>query len=141
MQAASLVDVFPTILDLLKLAPTGAVQGASLLNVMAAGEEADPERRIFSTLKDSHDALRSGNWKLIREGKRSDSYSLYDLELDPGESVDRWSVNPVEGSVLKQELQWQLRQDQRLRDSQPPVPSTEELDPELQKQLRALGYL
>ena len=67
--------------------------------------------------------------------------SIDDLELDPGESVDRWSVNPVEGSVLKQALQWQLLQDQRLRDSQPPVPSTEELDPELQKQLRALGYL
>lgn len=141
VQPASLVDVTPTVLDLLDLGPRGSFQGASLLGVVSAEEKPDLERNLLSTLKKSHDSIRSGNWKLIREGRRSDSYTLYDLARDPGESLDRWSVNPIEGSVLKQELHWQLLQDQHLRDSQPPVPTTEDLDPKLEKELRALGYL
>ena len=140
-QPASLVDVTPTVLELLGLSFPVLTQGHSLLGVMLDPSAEDPKQNLVAILKDSHDSLRSGRWKLIRNRVHSDSFRLYDLERDPHESVDRWSTHPIQGGVLKQELKWQRVQDAALRARQPPVPVSGELDPKTAEQLRALGYL
>ena len=139
-QPASLVDVTPTVLELLGLPFPVVTQGQSLLGAMLDPRAEDPQKNLVAILKDSHDSLRSGRWKLIREGVQSDSFRLYDLERDPEERLDRWATHPIQGSVLKQELLWQRVEDSALRALQPPVPVSEELDPDTAAQLRALGY-
>jgi len=102
-QLASLIDVAPTLLDLLGLlAPTpfGAVGGDTL----AAGRDGDrvgrslldPRPRLVRFFTDQGltlTALRDGRWKLIAE-QPSGRAHLFDLATDPGERRDLAAVDP-----------------------------------------------
>jgi len=75
---ASLVDVTPTILDLLGISPSKQYQGQSLLEDRA-------RMALFATdYSLGFLGLRDGRWKLIHELESGQS-SLFDLSADPDE--------------------------------------------------------
>jgi len=132
-----LVDVLPTVLELLELPSLEHLQGRSLLPVLH-GAEPIP-RPVFSQWirVGKFWALRDGDWKYLREMR---SHRLYDLSHDPGEQTDLAASEP--------EIYWRMRQqtDEFVRQSWdvsyalqhgPPV----EVDEETRQQLEAMGYL
>jgi choline-sulfatase len=141
------VDLWPTLLDLLKLPPLEAVDGQSRLPELmaAAGGEPAPPRDTprFAHLDQSWGrsnqeprpmvAVREGPYRLVRpHGAQG---RLYDRTDDPREQVD---VGEDEPEVL---ARLQAFADEYLE--RPPAPWTAsdvELDDAQLEQLRALGY-
>jgi Sulfatase len=76
---ASLIDLAPTVLDLLGLTPVPDYQGASLL---APGER---PALFFTDYSLPLAGVRDGKWKLITE-LNSSRAKLFDVETDPGET-------------------------------------------------------
>ncbi|MFH1470069.1 MAG: sulfatase [Pseudomonadota bacterium] len=134
----STVGVAPTLLDAAGLDPlTPARDGASLLP-LAQGAEACAEGEVFATTVAGRlmerppldYAVRGRGRKLIgHEGGRSE---LYDLCVDPGETVDMAAERPAEASALRAIL------DAHVSGSEILAPS---FDPATRAALQALGYL
>ena len=64
--------------------------GESLIPLIFRNIAASTQRPRHAKLRDSHDSIRIGDWKLLREfrnqsGRSFNSYSLYNLESDPKE--------------------------------------------------------
>jgi hypothetical protein len=105
---ASLVDVAPTVLDLLGLVPPTQWQGLSLL-------EPAPRLALFCTdYSLGLVGLRDGRWKLIHELESSRS-SLFDLDTDPGETTDLAPSEAARTAVYRNHLQqWAAAQKYRV---------------------------
>jgi len=102
------VDLMPTLLELLGIDAEGhgAVwEGASLLPLLR-GEDS-PEMAALSELRVDRahrlDSIERGRWKLILDQSEG-SFSLFDVESDPEESVDRSEENPRIVAELEREL-------------------------------------
>jgi tetratricopeptide (TPR) repeat protein len=132
-----IVDVMPTLLQLVDVPPPPAVQGASLLplargerlNLMALSESWFPRFHYgWSELQ----AIQDERFKLIRAPRRE----LYDLERDPHEAVDLALSDPRRVETLERAL------DERLAATGgggiPKAP--EAVDSETAERLLALGY-
>lgn len=132
---ARLVDVAPTILELLGGAPLAGTDGVSLAPTLAGLEQKIPPAFVetyqpwtsygWSPLK----AVRQESWKLIVAPKPE----LYDLEKDPAEA--RNLLEQDRGKA--RELSELLRQAEAL----PAAGSKVAGDAEVVNRLRALGYL
>ena len=152
-----LVDVAPTILDLLGLERPSGMQGRSLLADMLAGPSreavvAPQYAKSNVVLVERHgetpgsvvwDSLRLGRWKLLRATHRRlrvprVEYELYDLERDPEEVLDLWGARPVVGHALRQMLEVKIARDERLELESEAV---DEIDPSVLENLRGLGYV
>ena len=136
----SLVDVAPTILELLDVSPLPPASGSSL--VPALHGEAVVRPPILAELRSALDwrrvdAVIDGRWKLMEHRVRG--ISLYDLAADPGERRNLAATRPGVAKRLYGELQ-ALKLASRGRgetvDAAPAAP----LDPELSRHLEALGY-
>jgi choline-sulfatase len=147
------VDLLPTVLELLEVAlPRGLeIQGKSLLPRMRTAAEPPPSPFAFATSRASTvrfadrgyrldpsrriQAVRSSQWKLIRYPVTAgDVLELYDLAADPGELRSLTRERPAVGEDLRRRLdQWQA--------AGHPAPSSPEIDPEVEEQLRSLGYV
>jgi len=124
-----LIDLAPTVLDILGLESPAPWQGVSLLPLVR-GEEVDPLLAISQVEKEPDppiEALRTGRWKLYA-GK------LYDLQLDPAERFDASTGRTDLVRALKFRLS-ELTAGGELAAE--PI----ELDPETRERLEALGYL
>jgi arylsulfatase A-like enzyme len=138
-----LLDVAPTILDLLGLTPfPRGYQGRSLLQLIT-GSESDqvlPEPFISSAM--ARRAAIQWPWKIIRDGKL-ESYEMYNLEEDPLEQHDRGVGNQENASAHYQRIIERIGLPVFRPSSTLPTPSpTPPIDdPELTEKLRALGYL
>ena len=132
-----IVDVMPTLLELLEIPAPPAVQGTSLLplvrgerlNLMALSESWFPRFHYgWSELQ----AIQDGRFKLIRAPRRE----LYDLERDPLETTDLAASDPRRVETLERAL------DERLAavggGGTPKLP--EAVDSETAERLLALGY-
>ncbi|MBU2574056.1 MAG: hypothetical protein KKH28_08285, partial [Elusimicrobia bacterium] len=65
------------------IAPNKDAQGRSLKSLLSGGETgAGSAQYTFGESSVGGKAIRSGKWKLIRSGKKTE---LYDLKQDPGE--------------------------------------------------------
>jgi arylsulfatase A-like enzyme len=131
----SLVDVLPTLLDALSLPVPEGLDGVSLWPTLARG--ADPPAReivAHNTLR-GHDrqALLAWPWKLVVDAEGGAS-ELYDLAADPGETRDLRAAEPERAAQLLARLR------ERLPAGAPARAREVELDPELRRELRALGY-
>lgn len=136
-----LLDLTPTVLELLGLAPDGALSGTSLLPLVE-GDTPASGRPSFA-VGDQRLSLRTDQYKLIwtaalwTDTQRSEErYELFDLTRDPAEQHDLLAAGPApaEFEALRAQLDaW--------REATEDTGGDEPLDPEVAAQLRKLGYL
>ena len=102
--AVSLVDIFPTIQQILRLSPETQTDGESLLPAMR-GEKLKMPFRFIQKVQGEQSifAARNSRIKLIATMKESVEYELYDLASDPGEEK-----NLLENQPMPADLQAQL---------------------------------
>jgi arylsulfatase A-like enzyme len=143
--AAQLLDLTPTVLDLLGEPLRRLGHARSLARILRGQDSPDPQpeiflqRRLYETetvgnirVKGEKTAVRAGRWKYI-EAPEEGTYELYDLETDPRELHNLYRPSVVEASVLARKLQaW------RQSVPSPPVLSVSEEDA---RRLRSLGYV
>jgi arylsulfatase A-like enzyme/Flp pilus assembly protein TadD len=132
----SLVDVFPTLLDLAGLAPQAGIDGASLLPALLdptidLGHAAYVETYFPMYHFGWHPlrGLRDGRYKLIQASRAE----IYDLAADPGETADIASANGLRAERMRAAM-----------DSLAPpareAPDRARLDAATRARLAALGY-
>ena len=156
VEPVALVDLVPTLLDLLGIPGEGVQQGQSLLPLVrgepfvrkghvAASKLAHPNPRGFVP-ENSTDSfmLLDARWKLIHrsQAKRAGirETELYDRPADPGEKTNVATSFPAEAARLTEEVrQWIAAQDQVRTLVGRGKQST--LDPKAIERLRSLGYL
>ncbi len=132
-----LVDVVPTLLEVLGLPVPDHLQGESLLPLVE-GDEAFA-RPVFSQWLAGGRivALRDGDWKYIRIKRQE---QLFDLSTDPQESLDRLSARQEVLARLQERVDEIIGESYAFAETQtkarPP-----ELEQETREQLESLGYL
>ncbi len=143
-----ILDVLPTVADLLGVALDGEVAGRSLLPVMMGDEV---EHRVAMAGENRRGtariALRDGRYKYIAAiekgppahempGPPAPRVQLYDLEVDPGETTNLARKRPQ----LEQQFARQLANWFNELGGPPVEVKTRELDEKLRERLKALGY-
>ncbi len=153
-----LIDIMPTILDILNVTYDGPVQGTSLLELMRTGErDEDPPAISESTVVGpERRSIRKDGYKYIWIEKPNEihmytfrgirRHELFDLRKDPGEKHDICGENRELAEkyhgMLEEQLQESLSIGKALRQNYEPVEHTKkEIDGELIDNLRALGYM
>ena len=141
LEQVRLIDIAPTILDLVDARPLDVTDGESLVGLIR-GDASQSPRLAHSATYGSHSArsVRDGEWKLIEQssGWAADEYrwsrrvrELYHLSLDPEEQHDVIREAPPILTFLGSEL-----------ESRPPSRDLDfELSPEAEQRLRSLGYV
>jgi choline-sulfatase len=138
------VDLFPTVLEALGLEAVSDVDGVSLLPMLEGKPPAVPSYAV-SEFRAAFRSVRVGRWKMIagQDGGRR----LFDMEGDPREQVDQARRAPIAGRMCEQHLAEFLAspaKTSRYREANVPQrrfkPGLVKQDPELRKQLEALGY-
>ncbi len=133
--AVRLVDVAPTILDLLRLPVLEGIDGISLAELIRGADQTIPaafveaRRPWLSYGWAPLEAVREGSWKLIAAPRPE----LYDLATDPNEMKNL--VN--EQRDVARRLSKSLREIKLL----PAVNAATAVDPESLSRLQALGYV
>ncbi len=131
------VDVMPTLLEVIGAAVPEDVDGKSLLPAIH-GEDAEGGAMTLAFLaleKREKRSLVIDGLKLIGDNRSVDR--LFDLENDPLELEDQAPERVFERGFMGQELralEWELAARRRSAEQV-------EIDPELRKQLEALGYI
>lgn len=99
-------DMMPTFRSIID--PTEdseTLDGISLLPLLEGreGEQQEHENLYFEFAERSSQAVRKGEWKLIRLNieKEGDHYELYNIENDPGETTDLSAQYPEKVEELK----------------------------------------
>lgn len=131
----SLIDVGPTIYDLVDVPTPEAVQGESLLP-LAEGTETEDRVAISAALNGQMLACRTTEWKCFWRVE-DDVVELYDLEADPGETRDVSDEHPEVVSRFRETMTDHLDAAEQTDVS---LPEIEEGDATRQR-LRDLGYL
>jgi arylsulfatase A-like enzyme len=132
---AGLDDIAPTVLDLLQLPPDPTLPGRALFR----GDSSTP---TFARLMlDGHDLAmaREARWKLVWD-LAEDEQALFDLTADPLEA------KPVAPSATPESVAAHSRLQRAIAHGVEHPPSggagaTAPLPPEIEKSLKALGYL
>jgi arylsulfatase A-like enzyme len=142
---AGLIDVMPTLLDLVGLETPKAAQGVSFAGSLAASAAPPADRRIFAQVSQDTFAMemvREGNEKLVRHtrGPLAGRHELYDLERDPQERQDRAARAANRVAALGQHLD-ALHAISVHAAAQVPAARLKKLDPTTEKALRSLGYI
>jgi arylsulfatase A-like enzyme/Flp pilus assembly protein TadD len=132
---ARLIDVAPTVLELLRFPPPDGIDGVSLAALFSGRDRSGAPAYVetyqpwlsygWSPLR----AVRSDGWKFI-DAPRPE---LYDLRSDPGETRNRWDESPEQAHRLKALL--------RKAVEAPAAAARPAADPEALARLRSLGYL
>ncbi|HEX2253380.1 MAG TPA: sulfatase [Thermoanaerobaculia bacterium] len=150
-QTVELIDVAPTVLDLLGLPPAAESHGVSLVPYLerpgAGGGTGRPQFTEYG--ETGIRTVRAGTWKLIANPENHQPYcipgapaghyplqpvELYDLAADPGEQHDLAADHPVRVRELTGLADRRFSGLRRRAE-------TQEVDAELRKELEALGYV
>jgi iduronate 2-sulfatase len=83
---AELVDLYPTLADLVNLKPTTPVDGVSL-TPMLRDAAATVKDAAFTQARNGY-AVRTSRWRYIEWEGGEQGTQLYDMEKDPGESMN-----------------------------------------------------
>ncbi len=134
-QSVSMIDIMPTILDMLEIDYQGFSEGMSLLPILTGSDIT--RRPIFSESKHykcRHDySIFDDNWHLIKlKGK---GFKLFDLITDPGEKNDLFKSRPdIEKKLTPQLIKWIKQLKPRF------APTDKETNKKQLDKLRSLGY-
>jgi arylsulfatase A-like enzyme len=130
------IDIGPTIAELCGLEAPAEWEGTSLVPALA-GRKLSPLPAVSEQAHVPFASLRTGSAKYIRGV--APAAQLYDLERDPSEADDLASS----GDPREAELDARLEEWLRAHAAWPPPDPGEvaEMDPDLVKELRELGYL
>ncbi len=148
-----LVDLMPTILDLIGIAVPPNLDGASLAQAILGRAQDVPRRPVFSELHTAfgdcrrlhlrdqclvdRTAVQTDRFKFMTS-KIPEFEMLYDLVSDPGETRDVLAQHPVEAAALRA----LVRQYGSAGSSGVFTPgTTPQMDDVTREQLRALGYV
>ncbi|MCB1055107.1 MAG: sulfatase-like hydrolase/transferase, partial [Acidobacteria bacterium] len=145
-----LVDLAPTLLEILGIEVPGSFQGRGLRPVLEGGDA--PRRPIYSITPDSYPqryaGVRLGPWKLIRTVDKAHhrrvSEHLFQLEEDPSEVQDRLAGEPEVAAGLRRILDagpWNRPEGATVPGGERETLDPDSLDPEVRDSLRSLGYL
>lgn len=150
-QPVGLVDVMPTVLDLLGVEGSDRLQGHSL-SPLLEGKSRSAPRPIVSGFHKGWRTALVGSHKLIQRTWQNPA--LYDLGEDPGETEDLQQDRPVTLRYLRgmlglalaghEDAEAPTRNRARARKQKSPrdhEPEETDIDPETKEQLRALGYV
>jgi len=121
-EQVSQIDIMPTIFDFLGLPMLEGWKGRSLLPPLQGDPSGLPQETYAETmpcgwqaLKDDQRriwCLRTPKWKLIHNDfapREPSRYELYDLEMDPGETLDVLDQNPDVANEMKRKLHAWMR--------------------------------
>jgi len=132
---ARLIDVAPTLLDMLGLPPIAGASGQTLVPLFA-GRTKEAGRAYLETREpwiaygwSPLSAMREARWKLIQAPRPE----LYDLAADPGERENVLARNREKTVALVREL--------RAAEGAPAADARSSGDAEAITRLRSLGYL
>ncbi len=106
-----LVDLAPTLADLLGITPPAGWQGESLIGVIDDPEP--PPRLVVAYLGDGTRAAIVGDAKLVLGPGMAERY--FDLQADPGETKDVLAEGGVGLRIVRTALAWQLAHEQSWR--------------------------
>ncbi|MCG8423255.1 MAG: sulfatase [Proteobacteria bacterium] len=104
-EGAEVVDIVPTIADVLGVAMDPEWQGESLVPLANGIGQGYPRMSFASQYEGAH-AARMGPWKIRVAG--SGQPKVYNLAREPNEDVDRAGTNPIARRYLSDPL-WLLR--------------------------------
>lgn len=140
------IDLAPTILDAVGVAPASSMQGRSVLPLIAESGE-DGRDRVYGSMDyfgHSVMTVRTPRWRYVYnpddyrpvQHVRFAREELYDLEADPAERTNVVAVHSEVASALRNDLlEWRRWTEER---ATPALPLD---DPELEAQVLALGYV
>ena len=145
-QPVELVDLAPTILDLIGVESSKAFQGRSLAASLRGDEPLDPDRPIYlyrrhfdaeyadgTYVKGRQFGIRWGRWKYIDASDQGRT-ELFDLASDPQERTDRSRSDADQAARLAEKLtEW--------RRSHTSDPAIREISDGDREALEALGYI
>lgn len=139
---AGIVDIVPTVCDLLKIEPPSPIEGKSLAEYFTDTPPEPAERYLYceSLYPTKYDAntllsLVGTRWKYIQTTRPE----LYDLQNDPGElkNLVETDKHRHRARILKDRLKQVLEQTVRKEKNDQDAP----LSPEALKHLQSLGYV
>ncbi len=151
-----LLDVVPTVLDLLGIKKERSMQGVSLRRLIFSGSDRGIPPYAFSTSgkylfsvrtkgcklifidRKAKDEAASSFWQRDKDYYKSD-YEFYDLIKDPAETRNIMQERPGEAKVLKKMLDRfvaEFKERNRKMRDQGPI-----LDEETRERLESLGYV
>jgi len=143
-QPVSLLDVLPTLAELADAEIPSAVQGTSLVPALRGAALPETRELVFELKpraggpKYRMVGYTDGRWKLVRSREPGlQAPSLFDLKADPKERQDVISEHPEVATRLEQALVKALETLPEAGE----VDEHQSNDPELIKELEALGYI
>lgn len=138
--AAGLVDVVPTILEALGEPVPEGISGRSLVPRLRGAGEGAPTAAVAGFMEHWR-SIVSGRYKLIARSRGR--IALYDRATDPREQRDISAERPIAAAYLRGLLGLRLAESsgEAARPRPRHRPATTTIDPELQAQLEALGYV
>ena len=101
-RTVSLLDIYPTLVDLCGLPNPKKLQGKSLVPLLR-NPELEWKKPVLSTWYYKNHAVRSENWRYIRY--RDGSEELYDHRKDPGEHINL-AGNPQYADIIETHKKW-----------------------------------
>ena len=136
----SLVDIVPTVLDLVGLKIPPRVEGVDLRSALEGGPAPDPQRAVYAESLEGttyecsalHGVVE-GPWKYIMTRRPE----LYDLSKDPGELTNLAGKEPRVAQRLRGRLGAMFKELERAASQRGPSA----VDPEAIKRLQSLGYV
>jgi arylsulfatase A-like enzyme len=137
-EVVSVVDITPTVLDILNIDHPTSVDGESLWPIITGARQRRVTSEVYSELEFTHDltSVVSGPWKLIHH-LRSDSYELYNTIEDGVEENNLIDEAPGQASVLSQKLSRWLD----VKRGESVAAPRAAPDARTTKDLKALGYI
>jgi arylsulfatase A-like enzyme len=156
---AALIDLLPTFLESLQVEPSVPVSGTSLFGMIRGEiEETAPYAFCCGGIMKQW-AIRSREWKYVRmipgsfsdhvwetcpdsdpEDKAAVVERLYNLKLDPQESLDVTAAHQEKAAEMAARVDAWIEEQDRLRDQ---IFEAEEvvIDEKTERELKALGYV
>ncbi len=141
-----LIDLYPTLLDLVGAGLESPVNGRSLRSLLE-GQGSLPAREAFAehtnVKENEQKALRTPRFKFIvsiprrSSDSRDESFELYDLKRDPGEQQNLAPGLAARVVELRAKLGRIMDGGETARDEEVPA----DIDNDLREQLKALGYI